>query len=294
MTTSSAVVGMGLVVPGANNPDEFWKVLIDGPNLFRRVPEDRWDYRPFHSEDHDAEDKTYSASSVFITDFEPEPGLTDGLSGETDGDDSTALWLRHALLQALARRPPPRQSDRYNFVVGYTADGSQHLEESQVVAGMAHRLAEAMERADLPADEAAKLQAEIAEALRERYARGAEEPIRYLPHNVGRRAMEGVLPARHRAADGRHGLLVLALHRRHRRQGPAHGPPGHRRLRRLVQPRAAWFGAVLQAARPLGERHPAAARQGRRRRALLRRRRRRRPQAAQARAARTATRSSES
>ena len=59
---------------------------------------------------------------------------------------------------------------------------------------MAHRLAEAMERADLPADEAAKLQAEIDEALRERYARGAEEPIRYLPHNVGRRAMEGVLP----------------------------------------------------------------------------------------------------
>ena len=184
---------MGLVVPGANNPDEFWKVLIDGPNLFRRVPEDRWDYRPFHSEDHDAEDKTYSASSVFITDFEPEPGLTDGLSGETDGDDSTALWLRHALLQAL-RGVHRRQSDRYNFVVGYTADGSQHLEESQVVAGMAHRLAEAMERADLPADEAAKLQAEIAEALRERYARGAEEPIRYLPHNVGRRAMEGVLP----------------------------------------------------------------------------------------------------
>ena len=61
---------------------------------------------------------------------------------------------------------------------------------------MAHRLAEAMERADLPADQAAKLQAEIAEALRERYARGAEEPIRYLPHNVGRRAMEGVLPQR--------------------------------------------------------------------------------------------------
>src|SRR5207247_1443368 len=52
-----AIVGMGLVVPGANNPDEFWNVLIDGPNLFRRVPEDRWDYRSFHSEDLAAEDK---------------------------------------------------------------------------------------------------------------------------------------------------------------------------------------------------------------------------------------------
>ena len=188
-----AVVGMGLVVPGANSPEEFWKILIEGPNLFRPVPEDRWDYRAFYSEDPAAEDKTYSASSVFITDFSPEPGLTDGLSGDTAGDDSTALWLRHALLQALSG-VHRREGDRYNFVVGYTADGSQHLEESQVVAGMAHRLAEAMERADLPSDEAAKLQTEIDEALRAHYARGAEEPIRYLPHNVGLRAMEGVLP----------------------------------------------------------------------------------------------------
>ena len=188
-----AVVGMGLVVPGANSPEEFWKILIEGPNLFRRVPDDRWDYRAFYSEDHAAEDKTYSTSSVFITDFSPEPGLTDGLSGDTAGDDSTALWLRHALLQALSG-VHRREGDRYNFVVGYTADGSQHLEESQVVAGMAHRLAEAMERADLPPDEAARLQTEIDGALRAHYARGAEEPIRYLPHNVGLRAMEGVLP----------------------------------------------------------------------------------------------------
>src|SRR5439155_1311518 len=66
-----AVVGMGLVVPGASSPDEFWKVLIDGPDLFRRVPDDRWDYKSFYSEDVTAEDKTYSASSVFITDFSP-------------------------------------------------------------------------------------------------------------------------------------------------------------------------------------------------------------------------------
>jgi NAD(P)-dependent dehydrogenase (short-subunit alcohol dehydrogenase family)/3-oxoacyl-(acyl-carrier-protein) synthase len=188
-----AVVGMGLVVPGASSPDEFWKVLIDGPDLFRRVPDDRWDYRSFYSEDAGAEDKTYSASSVFITDFAPEPGLTDGLSGDTAGDDSTALWLRHALLQAF-RGVHRREGDRYNFVVGYTADGSQHLEESQVVSGMAHRLAEAMEQSAVPPDEAAALQAAIDEALRAHYRRGAAEPIRYLPHNVGLRAMEGVLP----------------------------------------------------------------------------------------------------
>jgi NAD(P)-dependent dehydrogenase (short-subunit alcohol dehydrogenase family)/3-oxoacyl-(acyl-carrier-protein) synthase len=188
-----AIVGMGLVVPGANNPEEFWRVLVDGPNLFRRVPEDRWDYASFWSEDSTAEDKTYSASSVFITDFSPVDGLTDGLAGETRTDDSTALWLRHALLQAL-QGVHRRDDDRYSFVVGYTADGSQHLEESQVLLGMSHRLEEALERLAVPPEEQAALADAADAALRARYWRGAEEPIRYLPHNVSRRAMEGVLP----------------------------------------------------------------------------------------------------
>jgi NAD(P)-dependent dehydrogenase (short-subunit alcohol dehydrogenase family)/3-oxoacyl-(acyl-carrier-protein) synthase len=192
-TNELAVVGMGLVVPGANSPDEFWNVLIDGPNLFRRVPEDRWDYRSFYSEDLAAEDKTYSANSVFITDFEPVEGLTDGLAGDSASDDSTALWLRHALLQAF-RGVHRREGDRYSFVVGYTADGSQHLEESQVISGMAHRLAEAMEETGVPTADQEALRDAIDAALRAHYRRGAEEPIRYLPHNVGRRAMEGALP----------------------------------------------------------------------------------------------------
>lgn len=188
-----AIVGMGLVVPGANNPEEFWQVLIDGPDLFRRVPDDRWEYTSFHSEDSTAEDKTYSASSVFITDFSPVDGLTDELAGDTSTDDSTALWLRHALLQAL-EGVDRREEDRYAFVVGYTADGSQHLEESQVVLGMSHRLGEALERLAVAPEERAALEGAADAALRARYWRGAEEPIRYLPHNVSRRAMEGILP----------------------------------------------------------------------------------------------------
>ena len=119
-----AIVGMGLVVPGANSPDEFWKVLVDGPELFRRVPEDRWDYRSFYSRGH------HRRGQDLLGGLGLHHRLLAGRRADrraagraTDGDDSTALWLRHALLQALERRQPP-DGDRYSFVVGYTADGS--------------------------------------------------------------------------------------------------------------------------------------------------------------------------
>ena len=188
-----AIVGMGLVVPGANSPEEFWQILIEGPDLFQDAPAERWDSRSFFSDDVTAEDKTYAAGSAFITDFKPIEGLADGLSGGTEGDDSTALWLRHALLQAL-RGVHRREGDRYSFLVGYTADGSQSLEESQVILGTSHRLAEAMEQTSVPPGEKEALQVAIDAALRAQYPRGAEESIRYLPHNISRRAMEGVLP----------------------------------------------------------------------------------------------------
>ena len=46
----------------------------------------------------------------------------------------------------------------------------------------------------VPADEAGKLQAEIDEALRAALRARRRGTVRYLPHHVGRRAMDGVLP----------------------------------------------------------------------------------------------------
>ena len=38
-----AIVGMGCQFPGANNPEEFWRLLQDGKDAITTVPEERWE-----------------------------------------------------------------------------------------------------------------------------------------------------------------------------------------------------------------------------------------------------------
>jgi 3-oxoacyl-(acyl-carrier-protein) synthase/NAD(P)-dependent dehydrogenase (short-subunit alcohol dehydrogenase family) len=178
---SIAIVGMGLVVPGATNVEEYWRVLMEGPDLCRPVPPDRWDASSFHSSDQSCEDKTYQDRSIFIADA-AEPA------------EPTTRWLRDALAQALAG-VTRRGGDRHSFVVGYTADGSQHLEESLVLSGMLHRLSGLLEASADGPDGREALYDEISATLRRHYWRGVEGPSRFLPHNVGRNAMDGLLPA---------------------------------------------------------------------------------------------------
>lgn len=42
-TEPIAVIGIGCRFPGANNPDEFWKLLRDGIDAISEVPKERWD-----------------------------------------------------------------------------------------------------------------------------------------------------------------------------------------------------------------------------------------------------------
>ncbi|MFI1918082.1 SDR family oxidoreductase [Nocardia sp. NPDC020380] len=190
-----AIVGMGITVSGANDPDEFWAELINGDDRFLHVPPERWDNSSFHSPDREAEDKSYSEHSAFITEFVPHPALAAELAaaGKTPAEvESTTLWLRNSLWQAMdsvARRP----SDRFGFLVGYTADGNQHAEEATVVAGIVQRARKALLERGID-DPEAKLAA-IEARLRARYPRSAIDPDRVFPHQVGAGAMAGVLPA---------------------------------------------------------------------------------------------------
>lgn len=178
-----AVVGMGMAVPGASSPEEFWRLLIDGAELFVDAPADRWDIARFHAADRGAPDKTYQRRSGFITDFRPHEKLrAEGLAEA--GLDQTALWLRHSLHQALdgVRR---NAQDRFSFCVGYTPDGSQHLEEAFVLRSSLETLAE-------DGDDA--VDGPIGDALRRRFSRGDDPSASYLPHRIGQDAMAGILP----------------------------------------------------------------------------------------------------
>jgi NAD(P)-dependent dehydrogenase (short-subunit alcohol dehydrogenase family)/3-oxoacyl-(acyl-carrier-protein) synthase len=156
-----AIVGMGVVTPGARDPDELWRVLSGEHNVFTEP--DRFDISSFVSE-VEAEDRSYTPRSGFIT-------------GGPDGERGTQ-WLRHSVRTALdgvARK----DTDRWFAAVGCTADGSQELEEYLVYAGYRNRL---------PGSEEAGLAA--------RYRRGRAAPVEYLPHRIGRNAITGLLPDR--------------------------------------------------------------------------------------------------
>ncbi|MPV59425.1 beta keto-acyl synthase [Burkholderia sp. HI2761] len=188
-----AVVGMGLALPGASDPETFWRALLDGPELFSDVPADRWDYRSFHCADTSAEDKSYQTRSVFIEGFEPWPTVRAELDAGTAPAELTTLWLRHALCQSLDG-VALRGADRVAFLVGYTADGSQHLEEGMVLAAARARLNAVLADTGVEAAERERRVAAIDAVLSARYARGAGDLASYFPNRVGLNAMKGILP----------------------------------------------------------------------------------------------------
>lgn len=60
------IIGVGCVLPDANNPREFWNNLLEWNCSIRKVPEERWKSRLYFSADKDEEDKTYSNAAAFV------------------------------------------------------------------------------------------------------------------------------------------------------------------------------------------------------------------------------------
>ena len=47
-----AVIGMGCLFPKANNPNEFWDLLIEGRDAIEEVPISRWNINDFYDSDY--------------------------------------------------------------------------------------------------------------------------------------------------------------------------------------------------------------------------------------------------
>mgnify|MGYP001587755833 FL=1 len=60
------IVGIGCILPDANNPQEFWDNILEGNCSIRKIPEERWPNKLYFSSDKKEEDKTYSNTAAFI------------------------------------------------------------------------------------------------------------------------------------------------------------------------------------------------------------------------------------
>ncbi|MBD2773048.1 type I polyketide synthase [Iningainema tapete] len=70
-----AILGMGCRFPGANNPDDFWQLLVDGVDAISEVPKKRWDIDAYYDPNPDAPGKMYTRFGGFVErvdEFDPQ------------------------------------------------------------------------------------------------------------------------------------------------------------------------------------------------------------------------------
>ncbi|HWL94747.1 MAG TPA: beta-ketoacyl synthase N-terminal-like domain-containing protein, partial [Phycisphaerae bacterium] len=69
-----AVVGMGCVFPGARDPAQFWRNIVDRVDMSREVPPGRWILDPHRAlSETVAPDHVVSLRGCFVEDFELNP-----------------------------------------------------------------------------------------------------------------------------------------------------------------------------------------------------------------------------
>lgn len=182
-----AIVGMGLVVPGASDPGAFWEVLRDGPELLASENPARIRSEFFFSPDGEAIDKTYQIASGYVDDYTPNAETASELGANPRASDYPTQWFRHALRDALLGVRP---AERVGCAIGYTADGNQHLEEALVVESMLEDIAQAAVTTGIA--EAETLASAARSLLLERYPLYAASGVAPLPSDVGNDAVRGI------------------------------------------------------------------------------------------------------
>ncbi|MEV4049701.1 SDR family oxidoreductase [Amycolatopsis sp. NPDC049688] len=180
-----AVVGMGLVLPGAGSPEEFWELLRRGKPVFGE-PGERFRQEAFLETGTETEDRGYTFRGGFIHG----PRLHEEAKAPSCAHDSAAQWLRHSVAQAcdpVTRGP----GDRVECFVANTVEGNQHLDESLFAEVAVRRLVAHWPDAGL---DRAELSGRLRALLRRHYPLVTGDGRDHLPDRVARAAVAGLLP----------------------------------------------------------------------------------------------------
>jgi 3-oxoacyl-(acyl-carrier-protein) synthase len=189
--TEIAIVGMGIAVPGAGSPSEFWQLLNAGqPQLSE--PDEDYRLDSFWSADPDAEDHSYARASGFLTGLRLHPRLEAEIAdGLFTRDAREAIYLRHCLLQA-GEGVTTRDSDRSRCVIGGTDVTCRQLDEAIVIESAAHQISIRLQSDTAAAGAEEK---RLRSLLQEHFGHTAPPSTRLLPDQVVRSAISGLLPS---------------------------------------------------------------------------------------------------
>lgn len=206
--TEIAIVGMGIAVPGASSPDDFWQLLNTGQPQFSE-PSGNYRLDSFWSGDPDAEDRSYTRVSGFLTGLRLHSRLASEITdGRFTREDADAIRLRHCLLQA-GDTVTTRDGDRGYCVIGGTGLTSQRLDEAILIEAAAHKIADNTNTGNTNTgtvntgtvnntDDASSAghpdQKRLHSLLRDHFGHDGTPPVQLLPDQVVRAAVAGLLP----------------------------------------------------------------------------------------------------
>jgi len=183
-----AVVGLGAVASGANDPEELWQVLLQTEPRHREPS--RFDLAPGYSPDPQAEDRSSGRTGGYIDGLRLHPALQAEVdAGCWERGDQELLWLRQTLLQTL-ETTTLTGAPRAACYVATWLGASASVEDTLLAAGLPSMLADHL--AVDPSDRAVQ-EHRLRSVLRARYGYAVTRPRMLAPDMLVRRATSGLL-----------------------------------------------------------------------------------------------------
>lgn len=126
-----AVVGIGAILPDANDVASFWKNILNKKDSISEVPSDRWSTALYYDPDPTAIDKTYSKIGAFVKDYQFDP-LKNGLAipprvlSLMDVAQKWGLAATHQALKDYGYPLKPLNPERVAVILGNANAGEGH------------------------------------------------------------------------------------------------------------------------------------------------------------------------
>ncbi|MGB5286222.1 MAG: beta-ketoacyl synthase N-terminal-like domain-containing protein, partial [Polyangiales bacterium] len=126
-----AIVGVGAVLPDAQNATEFWNNISTGRYSICETPVDRWDPALYYDPDPKAPDKTYSKIGGWVGEFNWEPlkwrlPIPPKVAESMDRTQKWSIMSAREALLDYGYPERPLDGDRTAVILGNAMAGDQH------------------------------------------------------------------------------------------------------------------------------------------------------------------------